>query len=106
MTFKQLETELKELVEKHKKLLPEKFNLPSNENNFLERLAYIDKNESFNNELKDLKEKFINEHGINDISEKQAFIYMIGFYKRNLEYGFNSPADIDSYQLIFGNQNR
>lgn len=105
MNFKKLDLELKELTEKYKNLLPKKYNLPTSETDFIERLSYIEKNKSYQNELTELKQRFINEHGINSISEKEAFIYMFSYYKRNLEYGSNSPADIDSYQSRFGNQN-
>jgi hypothetical protein len=105
MNFKQLDLELKQLTEKHKSLLPKKYNLPSNEITFIERLSYIEKNETFQNELTELKQRFINEHGINSISEKEAFIYMFSYYKRNLENGSNSLVDKESYQLRFGNHN-
>ncbi len=105
MDFKQLEHELKQLVEKHKKLLPNKYDIPTDENTFIERLMYIDKNELFKNELNEINERFINEYGLNNISEKEAFTYMVNFHKRNYQNGINSQPDIDSYQLRFGNQN-
>lgn len=105
MNFKQLDLELKELTEKHKSLLPKKYNLPTNEITFIERLSFIENNELLQNELTELKQKFIKEHGINSISEKESFVYMVSYYKRNLEYGSNSPADLESYQLRFGNRN-
>jgi hypothetical protein len=105
MKYKQLDSELKELTEKHKGLLPKKYNLPTDEITFIERLSYIEKNETFQNELTELKQRFINEHGINSISEKEAFIYMFSYYKRNIEFGSNSPSDVEYYQLKFGNQN-
>ncbi|WP_417859520.1 hypothetical protein [Xanthomarina gelatinilytica] len=102
MDLKQLNINLKEIVDKHIKVLPD-FNSTDEVIVLLKRNKYASENITFNNEINKIVEEYLLDKEL-DISDKEKLRFLIKHHKTKYIYGFNSPGDVETYEMLFGNQ--
>jgi len=103
MTLKELDAELKSIVEYYISKLPE-FNTGDPLIDFVSRDKYTKENKDFLNAINNSVDKYLIDKENLTIREKEQWKFIKKHHLQKYQYGINSPGSEDVYQLIFLNQ--
>jgi hypothetical protein len=103
MTLKELDVELKSIVDKYLKIIPT-FNTGDFLIDFVSRNKYTTENKDFLNEINTVVDFYLTDKNDLTMREKEQWMFIKKYHLQKYQYGINSPGAVDVHAMIFSNQ--